>query len=118
MLLRPVPSTVNVMMKKGEHKAGKCSSEKGIHLPKVTQLGSGRVGMEAVWLHITLLTTHASSLPRPLAWGPATADAQGTEDPFSSCRDLHSRKGTWKSPLIPHEWKLFRQSRRPGIHCG
>lgn len=73
MLLRPLPSTVNVTMKKGEHKAGKCSSEKGIHLPKVTQLGSGRVGMEAVWLHTALLTTHASSLPTSLAWGPATA---------------------------------------------
>lgn len=49
----------------------KYSSEKGIHLPKATQQGSGRAGMEAqeVWLHTALLTTLESSIPRPLAWG-------------------------------------------------
>ena len=74
---------VNVVTEKGEHKVEKCSSEEGIHLPKVTQLASVRVGMEAqtVWLHMALLITHESSLPRPLAWGLDTTDAQGLYTP-------------------------------------
>lgn len=76
---------MNVATTKGEHKAEKCSSEKGINLPKATELGSGRVGMQAreVWLRMALPTTHESSLPRPLAWGLGTAGAQGTVGPFS-----------------------------------
>lgn len=69
--------------REGRAQGGEMQLREGNSLAQGHTVGKCQSWEEAqtVWLHMALLITHESSLPRPLAWGLDTADAQGLETP-------------------------------------